>query len=246
MKKYIKKINGDKIIFKNTLNNLELVVMHIDSEYSFDIVSIDEKYDLDFIDYVIKELKKSNDIKVLHSSYYSSDLEKMLLNNGLKLSNYNYTIRFTKVLEKIKYDVSNTLDLESKNFYHKMINNILESNHNYLYPNKKYDDNYEKILKFHNTSPYRIYRKNNKVVGIVNYQNFDDNNNISIYSNKLCIKIIFGEDKTVVEDIIKDLLNTYQKDILISTVYVEKDLQDIVQNMKAHFDYGQYILTDEN
>lgn len=242
MEKYIKRIKDDKIIFKNTLDNLELVVCHTDNDYSFDIISIDEKYDLDFIDYVIKELKKTNDIKVLSSSYCSSNLEKMLFNNGLKLLNYNYIIKFTKLLETKTYTVSNILDLESKNFYLKMINKVGENNYNYLYPNEKYEGNYEKILKH---DLYRVYRKDKEIVGIVNYQNFN-NDSTSIYNNKLCIKTIFGEDKIVVENIIKDLLNTYQKDILISTVYVEKELQDIVQNMKAHFDYGQYILADEN
>lgn len=248
--KYIKKIKNNNIIFKDKVNNTELTITHIDDKHSFDEIFIDEKYDLDFIDYFVKELKKTNDIAVIFSLYSSSDLEKILLNNNLKISNYQYIIKFKEYPNTNQYEISTKLNDESKAFYLKTINNIDKINHNYINPNSEFIEFSEKWFET-DEFVYRIYSQDGTIVGIVDYEIFEDDveywkytNNIFNYNNKLCIRCLFGENEIVLKDIIIDLLNTYKKDIVINTTYAENDLKNVIKQMNGIFNYGRYTLVD--
>ncbi len=250
MEKYTKEIENDKIIFKNLSDGSELEIVHYDDECIFDTLFINEKYDLNFINYIIQQLKKSNDIKVLFVEYDSPLIEKMLYKNGLKVSNYQYTIKYSKNFKLNTYEVSNFLNEEAKNFYLKIINGLARENSIYLNPNQPYQEYGEKWF-YNEEFEYRVYRKMGKIVGIVDYKNFDYNPNYENttnkhfnYNNKLCIRCLLSEDEQVIEDILKDLLTFYKKDIIINITYTEKSLRNIVDKFNSNFDFCQYILTE--
>jgi hypothetical protein len=249
---YVKKTENNKIIFKNNLDNTKLIVIHNDDENIYDPLFINDKYDLNFIDYVIKELKKTKDIFVIFSLVNSLKIENLLKENQFKILNYQYNIKFRNYSKICGYDISSNLDDEGKYFYLKNLNKINKSNNEYLSSNKKYDEFNENWFK-NKEFEYRIYKKNGKVVGIVDYKIFDnDSNNINktneVFNcnNKLCIRCLLSDNKLVIEDIIKDLLNTYKKDIIIHSTYNEKDLKDVLVKLKSNFDFCQYILVEDN
>lgn len=250
MENYVKKIDGNKIFFKDIINNTELVVAHNDDDHIFDTIFIDEKLDISFIEFIIKELKKTNDIGVIISLYDSLHLENLLYNYGLRISNFQYTINYEDYLKTNDYDISSNLDEESKIFYLKNINKLSKINHQYFNPDSKFIEFNE--TWFNNEDfIYRIYRKDGKIVGIVDYKVFADDpnygkpmNEVFNYNNKLCIRCLFGKDKSILEDILKDLLNTYKKDIIISITYTENNLREAVKNMNGNFNYCQYTFID--
>lgn len=252
MEKYIKVIENDKIVFRNLLDDSELEIAHYEDECIFDTIFINEKYDLDFINYIIHQLKKSKDIRILFVEYDSSIMEKMLYKNGLKVSNYQYTIKHSKNFKLNTYDVSNILNHEEKNFYLKIINKLSQENSMYLNPNEKYQEYGEKW--FNNEEfKYRVYRKMGKIAGIVDYKDFDydpingnNSSNYFNYNNKLCIRCLLSEEEQVIEDILKDLLTFYKKDIIINISYNEKSLKNIVNKFNSKFDFCQYILVENN
>lgn len=253
MEKYSNVRENDKIIFKNLLDNTKLEVMHYDEEYAFDQIFINEKYDLDFIEYVIQKLKETKDIAGLYSEYDSLKLEELLYKNGLRVSNYQYTIKYSKNFESSNYEISDTLDQDGKEYYLKMINKSLRDNHQYIAPNRQYQEYTEKwfeneeIEKFN----YSIYRKNDQIIGIVEYFDNDYNGVESPktyldWNNKLCIRSIFSEDEQVLEDMIKDLLNIYKKDIIIHITYNDKTLKNVVNKLDSKFDVCLYVLVEKD
>lgn len=246
--KYIKIIKDNKIIFKDKINDNQLIVTHVDDIDIFDEIYIDENYDLNFIDYVIKELKETNDLAVIFSLYYSTKLENILLNDNLKISNYQYIIKYKEYSNINNYEISTNLNNESKIFYLENVNRIGRINHNYSNTNDEFIEFNE--TWFQNTEfIYRIYSENGIIVGIVDYTVFEDDkekwkytNNIFNYNNKLCIRCLFGKDKNVLKNILIDLLNTYKKDIIINVTYAEDNLKNIINNMDGIFNYGRYTL----
>ncbi len=252
MEKYIKVIENDKIIFKNLSDGSELEIVHYEDECIFDTIFINEKYDLEFVNYIIQQLKKSKDIRVLFVEYDSSIVEKMLDKNDLKVSNYQYTIKNSKNFKLNTYEVSNLLNREAKNFYLKIINKLSRENSIYLNPNKPYQEFGEKWF-YNEEFQYRVYRKMGKIVGIVDYKNFDyDPNyegtasNYFNYNNKLCIRCLLSEEEQVMEDILKDLLTFYKKDIIINITHNEKSLKNVVDKFNSKFDFCQYILVEND
>ncbi len=250
MEKYIKEIENNKIIFKNLSDGSKLEIEHYEDECIFDTIFINEKYDLNFINYIIQQLKESNDIKVLFVDYDSPLVEKMLYKNGLKVSNYQYTIKYSKNFKLNDYEVSTVLNEEAKNFYLKIINSLARENSLYFNPNQSYQEYGEKWF-CNEEFAYRVYRKMGKIVGIVDYKNFDYNpnhenttNNHFNYNNKLCIRCLLSEEEQVIEDILKDLLSFYKKDIIINITYTEKILKNVVEKFNSKFDYCQYILME--
>lgn len=251
MEIYTKSLEDNKIIFKNTLDNSELSVIHYDDEYIFDTIFLNEQYDLNFINYIIQELKKSKDIIGIFSLYDSQVLEKLLENNGLRVLSYQYTIKYSKKTELEHYNISNILDQEAKDFYLKMINMYIKINHQYIYPNtesQEINENYFKNEGF----IYKVYRKNGKIVGIVDFQivNYNCTDESSLPScfnhcNKLFVRGIFSEEKQTLENIIMNLLNTYQRDIIINITYTENELKSVVNKLNGSFDFCQYILVDK-
>ena len=152
--------------------------------------------------------------------------------------------------DSISCSITNKLDDESKQFYLQTINQLSAINHEYFNPNSKfveYDETWFQNEKY----IYRIYRKNNKVVGIVDYMVFEDNpnygkptNEVFNYNNKLCIRCLFAIEEKVLEDILKDLSNIYKKDIIISITYTDNILRKVVKKMNGKFNYCQYILVN--
>ncbi len=246
MKNYQKKIEDNKIIFIDALNNKELIVSHYEEDYAFDTIFIDETYDLDFICYIVSELSKTNDLGVLFSLYDSSILEDVLYSRGLRISNYQYRVKYKKQILQDCYDISNELDEESKQYYLETINRLSKINHEYFNPNIENEEYGEKWFLYDDYD-YRIYRKDDKIVGIVDYKIFEDSNEYTTTnkvfdtSNKLCVRCLFGETAIILEDIIKDLQNTYKKEILIHITYTEKELHSIVKALGGIFDYCQYF-----
>lgn len=252
MEKYIKVIENNKIIFKNLLDGSELKIAHYEDELIFDTIFINEKYDLDFINYVIHQLKKSQDLRILFVEYNSSIIEKTMYKNGLKVLNYQYTIKKSKNFELNSYQISNILNQEEKNFYLNIINKLSQENSVYLNLNKQYQKYSEKWFDIEGFE-YRVYRKMGKIAGIVDYKNFDYDSNYEEhsseyfnYNNKLCIRCLLSEEEQVIEDILKDLLTLYQKDIIINITYNEKSLHNVVNRLNSQFDFCQYILVDND
>ena len=250
MKNYIKKNKGNNIFFKDIKNGKELVVIHNDDEHIFDTIFIDDKYDITFINYIVKELKQTNDLAVIFSLYDSLKLEKFLFDNGLRISNYQYSMENKAYSNINHYAITNKLDDESKQFYLQTINQLSMINHRYFDPNLEFTE-YDETWFQNEEFIYRIYRKNNKVVGIVDYKVFEDNpnhgqsaNEVFNYNNKLCIRCIFAIEEKVLEDILKDLSNTYKKDIVISITYTDNILRKVVKKMNGKFNYCQYILVN--
>ena len=195
MDNYTKQIQDNKIIFKDILNKKELVVNHYDEDYHFDTVFIDESMNTNFILYVIKELKKTNDLSIVTSLCDSPIIDDVLINNGLRVLNYQYTIDNKEYLMNNNYDISNVLDDESKNFYLEKVNEISRANSKYLNLDNeltKYNDKIFEIEEFY----YRVYREDKNIVGIVDYKVID---------NKLFIRSLLCINEQVIEDIIKDL-----------------------------------------
>lgn len=252
MKKYITIKKDNEIIFKDLTNSLELKIKHYDDEFIFDNIFINEKYELDFIEYVIKQLKITKDIGVFCAEYDSPLLENMLYKNGLRILNYQYTIKKNKCTKIDNYEISDVLNKEGKNFYLEMLNKYAQGNFTYLNPNKKYQKCGENWFK-NGEFEYRIYRKMGKIVGIVDYKNFDYDpnygnvsNSYFNYNNRLCIRCLFSKESQVLEDILKDLLNVFKKEIIIPITYSEKNLKNILNNFNYKFDFCQYVLVENN
>lgn len=235
MDNYTKQIQDNKIIFKDILNKKELVVNHYDEDYHFDTVFIDESMNTNFILYVIKELKKTNDLSIVTSLCDSPIIDDVLINNGLRVLNYQYTIDNKEYLMNNNYDISNVLDDESKNFYLEKVNEISRANSKYLNLDNeltKYNDKIFEIEEFY----YRVYREDKNIVGIVDYKVID---------NKLFIRSLLCINEQVIEDIIKDLLNVYKKDLIISITYSENNIREIIKKLNGKFNYCMYKLIDE-
>lgn len=235
MDNYTKQIQDNKIIFKDILNKKELVVNHYDEDYHFDTVFIDESMNTNFILYVIKELKKTNDLSIVTSLCDSPIIDDVLINNSLRVLNYQYTIDNKEYLMNNNYDISNVLDDESKNFYLEKVNEISRANSKYLNLDNeltKYNDKIFEIEEFY----YRVYREDKNIVGIVDYKVID---------NKLFIRSLLCINEQVIEDIIKDLLNVYKKDLIISITYSENNIREIIKKLNGKFNYCMYKLIDE-
>lgn len=234
-------------IFTNVSDNTKIKIMHYEDEHSFDYLFINREYKLDFVDYVIKELIKTNDVGICMALYDSSKLEEILFANGFKVSNYEYEIPFKKYNISSDYEVSNNLDDGAKKFYLDFINKEAKINQKYFNPNTMFKEYTETIFK-NNNALYRIYRKNKKVIGIVSYEipsSYLDNAieviDIFNYNNKICIKNIFAETKEIKEYILKDLLNKYKKNMIINHTYTDLVTKKVISKFNAEFKFCTYV-----
>ena len=251
MKKFTNVRDKDRIVFKNLSDSSELIVNHFDEEYICDTIFIDEKYDLDFVNYIVHILKETDDIGVLFAKYDSRHLEKVLANNGLKVSNYQYTIRNDENYRVCEYEVSDVLKFEEKNFYLGIINKLARENCAYLNPDKEFQEYGDRWFEIEDYQ-YRTYRKNGVIVGIVDYKNFECDayckevsNDCFDYNGKLCIRCLLSEDEKVLEDMLRDLLATYKKEIVINVTYGEKSLKAVLNKFDCKFDFCQYVLIEK-
>ncbi len=246
MNNYIKKVERDNIVFIDKQNNTKLVVAHSDDKNIFDTIFIDEKFDINFIDFAVNELKKSNDLGAIYSLYDSLDLENLLYKYNLKIVNYQYNIKYKKHSNVSDYNISINLDDETKEYYIRSINELGLNNHKYLKSNKefiKFD------YRWFNSEEYiyRTYRREGKIVGVVEYKIVEnkysnETSDIFNYNNKLCIRCIFGENIEVLESILKDISSLYKKDIIINVTYSEKDLLKAIKLLNGKFNYCLYTL----
>lgn len=247
MENYIKQIYENNVVFNDLINKKELSVSRRNGNI-FDALYIDENFDIKFVEYIVNELKKTNDLSVVFVLYDSIKLDNILYNRGFRISNYQYIIESKNYSAINNYGISSNLDGEGKKFYLNVINKIDKLNCDYQ--NNKFiniDDTWFNNEEF----TYRIYRKDGKIVGIVDYRvienddNYDNaKNDMFNYNNKLCTRFIFSEEKDILEDMIKDLINTYKKDIIINITYSEKNLREVSKMMYGKFNYCRYILED--
>jgi len=233
MNNYSKEVKNNKIIFHNKVDNTEIIVEHYDDSKCYDLLNIIKTNDIEFFEYIIKELKNSNDVKIVSVLYESIELENMLLEYGFKVLNYEYFIEYEEGIKTNNiYQVDTNLDEQSKKIYLEKLNEIGRDNYKYLYDNsneyKEYNDSW-----FNKDFVYSIYRKNGEVIGIVDYK---------ISANELYIRCLLGKEDEILEDILKNLLIMYKKDITISFVYIEKDLKKVIKNMNGILKSCKYFL----
>lgn len=248
MSNYKKETKGNKIIFKD--EDLELSVTHYDEDYISDTILLDDRYSIDFISYIVESLKESGDLLTLDVLFDSKELEKVLENHGLKISNYEYRIKSSTGLVNVgkkKYEVDSFLDEEAKEYYLGKINEATKINHSYYNPKQKVSFYTEKVFEVGEYS-YLVYKENGKIVGIVDYKVFSCDlsskpvHDIYDYSNKVCVRSIFGENEMVMIYILNDLLKRFGKDIIISVTYTEKNLREAIVSCGGEFKRCLYIL----
>lgn len=242
-KRFTKKFIDNKIIFTDIEYNKTVKIKHYDDPNSFDILRINNDLDKKFVNYIISELQGTNDICSCEILYYDKLIEDVLHNNGFKVSNYNYLIPYKNYPLSKNLVSSGNIDDESKKYYLDMLNKKIGENSKYYSKNIKHIG--EKY--FENTEfEYLVYKINNKIVGIVDFQNFNyisPNNNIDElydYSNKLAIRNLFADTIEMRVEILKDLLNKYNKDIIIGHLYTDNDLKEAIKKVGGKFKYAMY------
>jgi len=248
MNKYVKLIEKNEIIFKNKIDNTQLTITHFDKSDTYDAPIINKNYDLDFIDFVIKELKRTNDIVSVMTLYDNYNLENMLVENGFRSIITEYIIDYNDYNDITKYETSNDLNKESKEYYLNMLNRFSRINQSVFYPNEEYKEYNDDSFHWDNGYIYKIYKQDGKIVGMVDYIIFEEKEELkekesyNNYNGKLCIRGLFSDKKDILEDIIKDLLNEYKKDIVINVSSIDDDLNDIVNKLNGKFKYRIYDL----
>lgn len=251
MQNYIKELFGDNIIFKNLSDGTELIIKHYDDKSRFDSICIKDNYDINFIEYVIDELKNTNDIKALFSLYDSKELEKLLQKKGLKILSYQYRINYKNKDKVDNYNIDDILNKDSKKYYLNKLNDFQKINCKYYNPNFKYTDFDEKWFD-NDEFEYRVYKQNNKIIGIVDFRkpiketDYNNSEDIFIIDDKLYIRYIFAEKDTTIEDIIRDLLYTFKTDIIFNVHYTNNQLKNIIKKLDGEFDYCAYTLIDNS
>lgn len=240
MKKFTKEIIDQTIIFKDEINKKEIKVKHYDDECIFDILKISEDLDYKFIDYIITELQKTNDISLAIFLFQNDEIENLIHKHNLKILNYNYEIPYQSFKLRRNYIVSSKLNAESKEYYLKILNEENQKNHLYLSPNEKYQPITEKCFLIEGWQ-YLIYKLNAEIVGVVDFEIFDDEigatDELYNYNNAVCIRCLFANNKEIASDILKDLLNRFKKRIIISHQYTNDNLKTAISDINGEFKY---------
>ncbi len=251
MNKYTKKIENDKIIFSNLTDNTEIIIKHYDNKNSFDILYIDNHYELSFIEFVVEELKKTKDIYLLISNFYSPQLEEKLFSKGFRVMNHDYLIEKNSYVLSQDYVSSDKLDKEGIKFYLEKLNESVTINRKHYNPDKNNNKITESVLK-NDKFAHKIYKKDGKIVGIVDYVVFEDNKKENTftydetYNNILCIRSLLSKYEILIEDILKDLANIYQRDIVISILYTEDKIRKVINKLGGKLKCSRYVLINEN
>lgn len=55
--------------------------------------------------------------------------------------------------------------------------------------------------------------------------------------NSICIRTILADNERIIEDIFKDLINRYQKRIILSHLYTDIMLKNAIKNMDGILKY---------
>lgn len=114
MQEFTKTKRGNKFIFKDLINEVE-ISFDCHEEYGYAILYIKEDYRLEFVSYIVSELKKTKDIFWIVALYNSKELEKILDGFGFKIANKEYLVS-GMLNSSVDYDVKNIIDDEAKNF----------------------------------------------------------------------------------------------------------------------------------
>lgn len=243
IKRFKKEYTDDKITFIDRKDNKVIAIKHYDNPNCFDILRINEDLDNEFVNYIIEELQSTNDIAACEVLYNDKNIEDIFHNNGFKVLNYNYLIPYKEYNLSKNLISDNDFDDESKKYYLDMLNKLLNENTKYYCPNREYfviDEKYFENTEFE----YMVYRINNKIVGVVDFSNFDyakeNIDELYNYSNKLAIRNLFADTIEISVQILKDLLNKYEKDIIISHLYKEDNLKEVIKNVNGEFKYTMY------
>lgn len=237
-KRFKKEYTDDKIIFTDKYDNKVITIKHYDDPNSFDEFRINEDLDKKFVNYIIKELQNTNDICSCEVLYYDKDIEEVLHNNGFKAANYNYLIPYKKYYLSKRIVSSSNFSNESKKYYLDMINKEIKENSKYYNSNKENFIIDEKYFK-NNEYKYIVYKINNKIVGVVDFKNFDYIEN----DNELYIRNLFADTIEIKVQILKDLLNRYKKDIIISHLHANNELKEAIKRVNGKFKYTMFIST---
>lgn len=240
-KRFIKEYIDNKIIFTDLRCNKIVTIKHYDDPNSFDVLRIGEDLNKDFVNYIVSELQRTNDIAMCIALYYDNDIENILHNNGFKVSNHNYLISYKKYDLYRDLTRDDNLNDESKKYYLDMINKLIKQNSKYYNQKAKHLNN---KITWNNQFQCLVYKINKKIVGIVDFQNFGyENHNDDVlfdYNNKIAIRSLFADTIEIGVKILKDLLNMYKKDIIISHLYTDNNLKEIIKKVNGKFIYTIY------
>ncbi len=215
--------------------------------YCYDILRLTKDLNYGFIDFILKELIKSKDLLMCEILFCNDEILKILHKNNLKVGNINYEIPFKNKKIKFNYEVEYDLNSENKKYFLDHINEIGIINQEYIDPKNEYQVISDKWFGIEDYE-FLTYKYNNKIVGMVDYKIFDNyetSNDLYNYSNSICIRAIFANNKEILEDILKDLGHRYQKRIIINHLYSDKMLKDAIENVGGILKYI-YVINKNN
>lgn len=229
--------------FRDNKNNKEIKFLkkelHDCEIYSCDILRISKDFDYEFIDFILKELIKTKDLLVVEVLFQNEEIIDILHKNNLKIANINYEIPLKKYNFQNEFVVSNKLDSESKKYFLNHINEIGRINQKYMNPNVKYREVSDKWFGIEDYQ-FLIYKYNGKIMGMVDFKIFDDDkcaDDLYNCCNSICIRTILADNEKIIEDMFKDLINRYQKRIILSHLYTDIMLKNAILNVNGIFKY---------
>ena len=235
MQEFTKTKRGNKFIFKDLINEVE-ISFDCHEEYGYAILYIKEDYRLEFVSYIVSELKKTKDIFWIVALYNSKELEKILDGFGFKIANKEYLVS-GMLNSSVDYDVKNIIDDEAKKFSLQKINFIGRINNKYLNPTKDFKE-YGEEWMFNKEFSFRCYKKKGKVLGVVDFY-------VSQEENIIYIRCLFGKTQKIIENIIRLLAKEFQKEMVINCLYTENDLEKVIILLDGIFKCTNYKLVLE-
>lgn len=240
---YTKELKNNCYYFKDNENKKELKFSKRELQdcdvYSYDVLRITKDFDYNFIAFILKELIKTKDLLMVEILFEDKKILDIIKNNNLKICNYNYVIPFKEYSNIKEYDVSNNLNDENKKYFLKNINEIGKLNYKYIAPKEEY---LEISDKWFNNEYYQIFtfKKEKDIAGMVDFKIFDYyecNDELYNYSDSICIRALVANNKETMVDILKYMVNKYQKRIIISHLYTENMLKEAIEDMNGILKY---------
>jgi len=247
---FIKELKNDSYYFKDCKNNKEVKFAKrqlIEDIYSYDVLRISEDLDYKFIDFIFQELIKTKDLLVIEVLFQNKDIIDLIHKNNLKICNFNYVIPFREYKVNNEYEFSECLNAENKKYFLNHINEVGKLNQKYINPDIEYMDVTEKWFQMEDYK-FLTYKKNNKLVGIVDFKIFDAyecNDKIYDCSNSICIRSVFANNQDILESMLKDLMKQFQKRVVISHLYTENMLKEAILNCGGILKY-LYVINKNN
>lgn len=176
--------------------------------------------------YYFRDNKNKKDIKFLKKELHDCEI---------------YSCDILRISKDFDYEfvVSNKLDSESKKYFLNHINEIGRINQKYMNPNVKYTEVSDKWFGMEDYQ-FLIYKNNGKIVGMVDFKIFDDDkcaDDLYNCCNSICIRTVLADNEKIIEDIFKDLINKYQKRIILSHLYTDIMLKNVIANVNGIFKY---------